>query len=147
MHGTTKQRITTRSGKFKIIYGETIEYGMGGPYAHDIYIKLKGKSKILISEKCYGDAIFAQDESCIYFLYLNNERKIQVAQFDFECTTLNLFKDTFDMASFESAKTKYTYAIIGKTWIASDNKYSEGMIICDTKDKNIERKTIFEINF
>jgi hypothetical protein len=145
MHGTTKQSIVSPSGKYKIIYGETHEYGMGGPYAQDIYLKPKGKDMVFISEKCYGDALFSDDESCIYFLYLNIDRKIQVMQFDFESSTLKLFADTFTMATFETTKTKYAYSINGKNWIEEENRYNEGLILCDTNVENVLRKTIIEL--
>jgi uncharacterized protein YlbG (UPF0298 family) len=145
MHGTTKPSHSSLSGKFKIIYGETFEFGHGGPYAQDIFLILKGKPKVFISEKCYGDAVFAEDESCFYFLYLNMDRMIQIMQFDFEISTLKIFKDTYTMAQFESVKTKYAYNINGKNWIEAENRYNEGLIICDTNDENVERKTIIEI--
>jgi hypothetical protein len=145
MHGTTKPSISSPSGKYKILYGETHEYGMGGPYAQDIYLKLKGKTKVFISEKCYDKAVFADDESCIYFLYLTIDRKIQVMQFDFETSILKLFVDTFVMAVFESTKTKYSYTITGKNWIEAENKYNEGLIICDTDDINVIAKKVIEL--
>jgi hypothetical protein len=145
MHGTTKPSVKSPSGKYKIIYGETFEFGMGGPYAQDIYLKLKGKDKVFISEKCYGDALFSDDESCIYFLYLTIDRKIQVMQFDFESSTLKLFVDTFAMAEFESTKTRYSYTVNGKNWIEAENIYNEGLIICDTSDENVESKKIIEL--
>jgi hypothetical protein len=145
MHGTTKPSTISPSGKYKIVYGETHEYGMGGPYAQDIFLKLKGKAKALISEKCYGDALFSDDESCIYFLYLNIDRLIQIVQFDFESSTLKLFVDTFAMAEFESTKTRYGYTVNGKNWMEEENRYNEGLIVCDTNDGNIERETIIEL--
>ena len=145
MHGTAKPSVSSPSGKYKIIYGETFEFGHGGPYAQDIYLKLKSKAKVFISEKCYGDVIFADDESCIYFLYLTVDRMIQIMQFDLESNTLKLFVDTFTMATFESTKTKYAYSINGKNWIEAENKYNEGLIICDANDENVARKTIIKI--
>jgi hypothetical protein len=144
MHGTTKPSYTTPSGKYKIIYGETFEFGMGGPYAADIYLKPKGKPKVFLSEKCYGDVLFADDESCIYFLYLNMDRMVQIMQFDFESNSLKLFADTYTMATFESAATKYAYTINGKNWIEAENRYNEGLIICDTNDENVQFKIIIE---
>jgi hypothetical protein len=140
MHGTYKPTLKSPSGNYEIIYGITHEYGMGGPYASEVYLKPKDKAPFFISSMCYGDVFFTDDESCIYFLHLNLERKLQVRQFDIETDVLKTFVDIFDHAAFESTKSKFTYTVNRKNWIATDNKYTEGLIICDTNDENIVSK-------
>jgi hypothetical protein len=71
---------------------------------------------------------------------------IQIMQFDFESHTLRMFVDTFTMAQFESVATKYAYAINGKNWIETENRYDEGLIICDTNDENVLSKKIIAMN-
>jgi hypothetical protein len=51
MPGTTKPSHSSPSGKYTIIYGETFEFGNGGPYAQDIFLKIEEKAKVFISEK------------------------------------------------------------------------------------------------
>jgi hypothetical protein len=130
------------SGKYEIIYGYKEEYGMGGPYAGSIYLSEKDKPPMFIHSMCYGDLRFADDESCFYFLHLNLDRKIQVMQFLIETNELKLFKDVFEIVEFETTSTKYGYSVNGKNWIDSENKYNEGLIICDTNDENVESKAI-----
>ena len=144
MHGTYKSNTKSRSGNYEIIYGETYEYGMGGPYASSIYLKQKEKAPFFIENMCFGDLRFADDESCIYFLHLNLKRQIQVMQYLFETNELKLFSDVFEMAEFETTATKYGYSINGKNWIETENKYNEGLIICDTNDENVKSKKVIE---
>ena len=144
MHGTYKPNTISPSGNYEIIYGETHEYGMGGPYASSIYLKQKDKAPFFIENMCYGDLRFADDESCFYFLHLNSDRKIQVMQFLFDTNELKLFYDEFAIAEFETTSTKFGYSVNGKNWIAAENKYNEGLIICDTNDENVQSKKIIE---
>lgn len=142
MEGTFKHNIISPSGKYEISFGETHEYGMGGPYASDIYLSTNGTKPILISNMCYADVYFPDDESAFYFMFLNPKRKLQVMQFEIEDNTLKLFKDIFDYAEFETTNTKYGYSVNGKNWFEPENKYNEGLIICDTNEENIEWKKI-----
>ncbi len=144
MHGTYKPNTKSPSGNYEIIYGETHEYGMGGPYASSIYLKQKDKAPFFIENMCFGMVQFADDESCFYFLHLNLKRQIQVMQYLFETNELKLFSDEFSIAEFESTPNKYSYNVNGKNWIAAENKYNEGLIICDTNDINIVSKKIIE---
>ena len=48
----------------------------------------------------------------------------------------------FETAEFETTSTKWGYTVNGKNWIPKENKYNEGLIICDTNDENIEAQTI-----
>jgi hypothetical protein len=130
------------SGNYEIIYGETNEYGMGGPYASCIYLKLKDKAPFFVADMCYGDLQFAADESCFYFLHLNVDRKIQVMQFDLTNYSLKLFYDEFEHAEFETVNTKYGYSINGKNWVPKENRYNEGLIICDTNAEHVQTETI-----
>jgi hypothetical protein len=129
------------TGKYEIIYGYKEEFGMGGPYAGSIYLAFKDKPPMFIHGMCYGDLRWADDESCFYFLLLKN-RKLQVMQFLIETNELKLFYDTYQMAEFETTTTKHGYTVNGKNWIDKENRYNEGLIICDTNDENVETKTI-----
>ncbi len=144
MHGTYKPNTISPRGNYEIIYGETHEYGMGGPYASSIYLKQKNKAPFFIENMCYGNLRFSDDESCFYFLHLNMKRQIQVMQFLFETNELKLFYDEFAIAEFETTSTKYGYSVNGKNWIESENKYNEGLIICDTNHENVQSKKIVE---
>jgi hypothetical protein len=130
------------TGKYEIIYGYKEEFGMGGPCAGSIYLAEKDKPPMFIQGMCYEDIRFADDESCFYFLHLNINRQIQVMQYLFESNTLKLFYDVFEIAAFGSTKTQFGYSVNGKNWIPTENRYNEGLIICDTNDENVETKTI-----
>jgi hypothetical protein len=142
MNTIYKPNKLSASGNYEIIYGETNEYGNGGPYASCIYLKLKDKAPFFVADKCYGDVQFATDESCFYFLYLNVNRQLQVMQFDLKTHSLKLFKDVFDYAEFESSNNKYSYSITGKNWIPKENRYNEGLIICDTNVEHVQTEII-----
>ncbi len=128
------------SGNYEIIFGYKEEFGMGGPYAGSIYLAFKDKPPMFIHSMCYGDLRWADDESCFYFLCLEN-KKLKVVQFLIETYELKTFKDTFEYAEFETV-TKHGYSVNGKNWIPSENRFNEGLIICDTNDENVETKTI-----
>jgi hypothetical protein len=130
------------SGNYEIIFGYKEEFGMGGPYAGSIYLAFKDKPPMFIHSMCYGDLRWTDDESCFYFLHLNIDRKIQVMQFLIETNELKLFFDIFEIAELETTSTKYGYSVNGKNWIPTENRYNEGLIICDTNDENVETKTI-----
>ena len=144
MHGTYKPNTKSPNGNYEIIYGETHEYGMAGLYASSIYLKQKDKAPFFIENMCYSDLRFADDESCIYFLHLNSDRKIQVMQYLFETNELKLFHDEFTMAEFETTSTKWGYTVNGRNWIAAENKYNEGLIICDTNNENVQINKVIE---
>jgi hypothetical protein len=145
MHGTFKRNTPFPNGKYKVVYGITHEFGMGGPYASSIYLRPKNQAPIFISGMCYGEAVIADDESCFYFLFLNINRNLQVMQFDLESSALKLFKDVYGFAEFESTKTKYAYSVNAKNWIEAENRYNEGLIICDTNEINVQSKTLIEL--
>lgn len=77
MEGTFKPNTISPSGMYEITFGETHEYGMGGPYASDIYLSTNGNKPILISNMCFGDIRFTDDESAFYFMFLNLKRNLQ----------------------------------------------------------------------
>jgi hypothetical protein len=129
------------SGNYEIIFGYKEEFGMGGPYAGSIYLAFKDKPPMFIHGMCYGDLRWADDESCFYFLCLEN-RKLKAIQFLIETNELKMFKDIFDYAEFETTATKYGYTVNCKNWIPRENRYNEGLIICDTNDENVETKSI-----
>jgi hypothetical protein len=58
MHGTFKPNTIAPSGNYEIIYSETQEFGMGGPYASSIYLKPKGKAPYFIADMCQSDVLF-----------------------------------------------------------------------------------------
>jgi hypothetical protein len=121
------------------MFGEVTEYSMGGCYAADIYLKKYGEQPFLISTKCYGDVRWTDDSGSFFFLFLNVDRKIQVMQYVIETKTLKLFKDTFIMAEFENVNN-HGYTVNGKNWIETENRYNEGLIICDTNAENIQQQ-------
>ncbi len=142
MHGAIKKSIFSPSGKYEISFGESHEFGMGGPYASDVFLSANKSNPMLICYMCYGDVHFTDDESAFYFMFLNLNRKLQVMQFEIENNTLKLFNDIYDYAEFETTCTKYSYSVNGKNWCEPENKYNEGLIICDTNEENIEWKKI-----
>ncbi len=144
MHGTYKPNTKSPSGNYEVIYGETHEYGMGGPYASSIYLKQKDRAPFFIENMCFGDLRFADDESCFYFLHLNLKRQIQVMQYLFETNELKLFSDLFELAEFEATSNKYCYSVNGKNWVPKSNHYNEGLIICDTNDSSVESIKVIE---
>jgi hypothetical protein len=125
------------NGTYEIIYGYKEEFGMGGPYAGSIYLAFKDKPPMFIHNMCYGDLRWADDESCFYFFCLEN-RKLKAMQFLIALNELKMFIDIFDYAEFETTATKHGYSVNCKNWVKSANAYNEGLIICDTKDKNVE---------
>jgi hypothetical protein len=141
MNSRTPENTISPSGNYEIIYGYKEEFGMGGPYAGSVYLAFKDKPPMFIHGMCYGDLRWADDESCFYFLCLEN-RKLKAMQFLLETNELKMFKDIFDYAEFETTATKYGYTVNCKNWIPSENNYNEGLIICDTNNENVESKTI-----
>jgi hypothetical protein len=77
MEGTFKPNTISPSGMYEITFGETHEYGMGGPHASEIYLSTNGNKPILISNMCFGDIRFTDDESAFYFMFLNLKRNLQ----------------------------------------------------------------------
>jgi hypothetical protein len=142
MEGAYKQNIQFPNGKYEIIHGITHEYGMGGPYASTIYLKPKEEAPFFISDMVFGDVLIADDESCFYFLFLNTQRKLQVAQYELESNTLKFFKNIFDYAELEAASTKYGYSVNGKNWIEGENRYNEGLIFCETNEISTQTQHI-----
>jgi hypothetical protein len=140
MNNRIPENTLSPTGKYEIIYGYKDEFGMGGPYAGSIYLAESGKPPMFIHAMCYGDLRWADDESCFYFLLLKN-RKLHVMQFLIETNELKLFYDTYQMAKLETV-SKHGYTVNGKNWVESANAYNEGLVICDTNDKNIETKTV-----
>jgi hypothetical protein len=136
-----KKNTIAASGTYQIIYCESEEYGMGGPYAAAIYLQAEDKAPFFINSKCFGEAVFAEDESCFFFLHLNSDRKLQVMQYEITTCTLQLFKDIYDYAAFETVG-KHACTVNGKIWDAVNNKYQEGLVICDTNAENVETSTV-----
>jgi hypothetical protein len=130
--------IESPTGKYTIMFGEVEENSMGGAYAADIYLKENYKPPFLISIRCYGDVRWTADDSSFFFLYLNGDRKIQVMQYIIESRTLKLFYDIFEMAEFENVNN-HGYSVNGRNWIEHQNRYNEGLVICDTNMENVEK--------
>lgn len=137
--------IESPTKSYIIMFGEVTENSMAGTYAADIYLKKFYLPPVLISHRCYGDVRWTDDGESFYFLYLNSDRNIQVMQYVISTSTLKLFSDVYQMAEFENVNN-HGYTVNGKNWIEAENKYNEGLIICETNPESVQQQWIIKID-